>query len=385
MIHLVLREPIAYQKSLCQELSNYYRGDLTAWFVTGDGKDFNGSETFERHFLSQDGFTKLFKALRTDHDPILILGSWSSTFAYKVLSVATTLGVPTFIWADHPHPRARSPLFERSRKLYLSLLSKKISGFLACGKPTVDYLAALGIPRENIFNFPYWVNVPAMWSLPSGCDEAHRNDPLRLIAIGRLVCEKKFDVAIAAVGLANQRIGRVIAELLIVGDGPERANLTRQVEANSLDEAITFAGRLDNREVFEKLRTADALVAPSQFEGYGVVVLEALAEGRTVFASNQVTAALDKDNGSGAILLHSLGNIDQLAGQIEHVASDRISLAERSRSARAIAENSKLEKAPKELQSIFDARLDYFRKTKNGSSVFTTLADRKPESTTPAQ
>src|SRR4051812_40072557 len=263
MIHLVFREPIAYQKSLCQELSKYFHGELTAWFVTGDENDFSHDETFARHFLSQAGFAKLFKALRTDNTPVLILGGWSSAFAYKVLSMARILGVPTFVWADHPHPRKRNAWFARSRMFYLSMLSRNLSGFLACGRPTIDYLAALGVPRENIFNFPYWVNVPATWSLPSGC-EARHDEPLHLLAIGRLVNEKKFDKAIAAVGLANQRAGRVIADLLVVGDGPERANLARQVEAGGLNATITFAGRLDNRQVFEKLRAGDALIVPSK-------------------------------------------------------------------------------------------------------------------------
>lgn len=374
MIHFILREPIAYQRTLCQALSDYYRGDFVAWFISGAETDFGASDKFQRHFLRATGFTELFKALRADHAPILVLASWSSSFAYRVLLMAATLRVPIFIWADHPHPRDRGLLFERARRAYLLLLGRAVAGFLACGSPTVEYLAALGMPRDKIFNFPYWVRVPENWSMAAGCDETSVDQPLRLLAIGRLVSAKKFEVAIAAVALANQRAGRVVAELLLIGDGPERSLLEKAVNAEGLGPSVTFAGRLDNDEVFERLNSADVLIVTSKFEGYGVVVLEALAHGRPVLASDKTIAAQDKANGSPAILFHSVGDVDQLAKQIEQLSRDRIAFADMCRAARSIAEDCKLEKAGETLQRIFEVRLPH----RPSQSVPLTVAPASP-------
>ncbi len=382
MIHLVIREPIAYQRTLCRALCDHWRGQFVAWFARGDESDFAQRDNFNRRFLSA-GFAKLFSALRTDPDPVVILGGWSTTLAYKTLLITGALRVPTLIWADHPHPQERSWGFAKLRTTYLRLVSRGVLGFLVCGTPTVEHLAALGISREKIFSFPYWVEVPPDWSIPtSSCEGKSSPQPLQLIVVGRLVAMKAFDVAINAVALANQTAGHAIAELSIVGDGPERANLEGIVKAAGMNTSVSFTGLLNNKAVFEKIKNADALVVPSKFEPYGVVVLEALAHGRPVLASDKVIAAIDKDDGSGAILFHSAGDVGQLAEQIEQLAHDRAVVAKASEAARAIAERWKPEKAPEILEGVLNDRLPHrTNSSSDNRSIYTTIGDRKPEPT----
>lgn len=357
MIHLVVREPIAYQRMLCRAICDYSRGNFRAWFAGGDENDFSPNDRFDHGFLSE-GFGRLFSALRTDRDPLIILGGWSSGFAYKTLLIARALRVPTLIWADHPHPRQRSWTFAKLRASYVRLLSYGVPGFLACGSPTIEHLAEFGISRDKIFHFPYWVEVPPAWSLPSFCsDPSDSRKPLKLTAVGRLVPMKGFDVAIQAIALANQAAEYAIAELEIIGDGPERAHLEHTVKATGQEKSVSFAGLLSNDLVLEKLEKADAVIVPSKFEPYGVVVLEALAHGRPVLASDRVIAAIDRDDGSGAILFHSAGAADQLAAQIKELASDRDMVARSSHAARAIAELWRPEKAGEILKSVMNDRL----------------------------
>jgi glycosyltransferase involved in cell wall biosynthesis len=68
------------------------------------------------------------------------------------------------------------------------------------------------------------------------------------------------------------------------------------------------------------------------------VVLEAMAAGRPVLASAGVVAALDRDEGTGAVLLHPIGDIECLASQILSLACDRERLREASVAARAMAD-----------------------------------------------
>src|SRR5205807_9312373 len=126
-------------------------------------------------------------------------------------------------WADRRRAGRRSRVFEKVRVMYLRLLSRGAVAFLACGTPTVEHLAKLGIARAKVFNFPYWVDLPTEWSPPPGvCEENSASKPLRLLAIGRLVPAKAFDVAIKAVALANKNANRRLAHLSIVGERHER-------------------------------------------------------------------------------------------------------------------------------------------------------------------
>jgi glycosyltransferase involved in cell wall biosynthesis len=349
MIHLVLREPIEYQKTLCQALSGAYGERFVVWFAS---KNLNSvrdaNETFGQRFLPDAGYLALLRELKADTQAIVILGGWASPFAWLTLLMTWMLSVPIFIWADHPHPRRRRG---RLRRLYLKLVSRRISGLLACGKPTVDHLATLGFDPNEITNFPYWVRVPEEWCLPPGCESNPTKEPIRLLAVGRLVPVKAFDTAIKAVALANEKAGEQIATLEVIGEGVERDRLEGFAKTVDAHGAIRFSGWLANDEVCRRITKSDALIVPSTFEPYGVVVLEALANGRAVLASDQVVAALDRDDASGAILFHSVADATTLARQIKMLAEDRIVLKQAACAARAIAEQWKPERAPLILNS----------------------------------
>jgi glycosyltransferase involved in cell wall biosynthesis len=352
MIHLILREPIAYQKTLYRVLSESYDGAVTAWFHEGSSRDRSFDPRLDRlRFLSQTGYRQLWRELRQDSEPVVILGSWSSEIAYKTLLMVAILRVPVLIWADHPHPVKRILAKNLARKLYLRVLSQLVAGFLACGRPTAEQLATLGIDPEKITVFPYWVEVPAQWSLPNA---ASVSEPVvfRLVAIGRHVAVKQFEVAIKAVALANAKAPHRSVELILVGDGPERPLLEQAAASYDCQEVVKFRGWLDGDDLFHQITSADALVLTSKFDAYGVVVLEAMAHGRPVFASDGVVAALDRDDRSGAIILHPAGDADSLAKQIAMLAGDHDRVRRASLAARSIAEKWKPERAASILEGL---------------------------------
>ncbi len=343
MIHLVTWLPLPYQQTLCRTLSDCYGGAFVAWFAERANEEFPyrsaPQNSFTQHYLSEVGYWKFFKKLRADPEAVVILGGWSSPMTNRTLLITKLLRIPVFVWADHPHPRKRPWVLAYSRKLYLRFLARMTSGFLACGNPTVEHLVSLDIERKKVTNFPYWVELPQDWSVPKRClDEDVTTRPLRLLAIGRHVRVKQFEVAIEAVALANTNAGRELAELVMVGDGTERANLEAFAKALGCETSVIFAGWLETDEVYKELREADALVLTSKFDAFGVVVLEAMAAGRAVLASEAVVAALDRDEGNGAVLLHPIGDAQCLAEQITSLASDRERLRQASVASRATAE-----------------------------------------------
>jgi glycosyltransferase involved in cell wall biosynthesis len=324
-------------------LNDAYSGAFVAWFAARKNEEFpyrsSDELRFAHHDLSEVGYWKLFQNLRADREAVVILGGWSSPMTNRTLLMTTLLRIPVFIWADHPHPRKRSWIAAGARKLYLRFLARVVSGFLACGNPTVEHLASLGITRSKITNFPYWVELRREWSSPKRCfDQESAKQPLRLLAIGRLVPVKQFEVAIEAVALANRQAGRELADIVVVGDGPERTSLDRLAQSRATDVNVSFRDWLEMNQVYAALRQADALVLTSKFDAYGVVVLEAMAAGRTVLASVGVIAARDRDEGTGAVLIHPIGDVECLAEQIKLLGTDRERLRKASLAARATAE-----------------------------------------------
>jgi alpha-1,6-mannosyltransferase len=107
-----------------------------------------------------------------------------------------------------------------------------------------------------------------------------RAKPL-LVACGRLAIEKRFDVVVDAMGRLED------AELVIYGDGPERARLEKRAPKN-----VQFAGFLKDKEkLAEALGSADALVHGCPHETFGIAIAEAIACGTAVVVPNEGGAA----------------------------------------------------------------------------------------------
>src|SRR5205823_163183 len=82
---------------------------------------------------------------------------------------------------------------------------------------------------------------------------------------------------------AFARVSSPQARLVILGEGPERSALTALIESLNLGGRVELVGHV--ARVRPWLDRAHALLLTSRFEGYGAVVVEALAAGRPVVAT----------------------------------------------------------------------------------------------------
>jgi len=105
----------------------------------------------------------------------------------------------------------------------------------------------------------------------------------RLVNIGRIVEQKGQAILIEAAARLRDR--GFDFELVIVGDGPMRAEIERLIEQYGLQGQVRITGYLSNQKVLEELLAARALVLPSFAEGLPGVFFEALAVGRPVIST----------------------------------------------------------------------------------------------------
>jgi len=140
------------------------------------------------------------------------------------------------------------------------------------------YLLEHGIPPARVHRIPNFSRQPAVT-----VTDREPSSPLRLLALGRLVAKKGFDVLLDALELLAARAPAAALELVIAGDGPLRAAL--EARARALPSAITvrFVGWIE--EVGSLFAQADLFVLPSRDEPFGIVVLEAMAAGVPIVAT----------------------------------------------------------------------------------------------------
>jgi glycosyltransferase involved in cell wall biosynthesis len=107
-----------------------------------------------------------------------------------------------------------------------------------------------------------------------------------LMTLGRLVSAERykgFDEAIEAL----PDLAKVLPDVtyLVVGDGSDRERLEQKARALGVADRVIFAGNVPETEKADHYRLADVYVMPSQGEGFGFVLLEAMACGIPVIAS----------------------------------------------------------------------------------------------------
>ncbi len=127
-----------------------------------------------------------------------------------------------------------------------------------------------------------------------------------VLAAGRLVPEKGFALLIDAIA----KLPRGTARLVIVGDGPEADALRRQSETLGLADRVELVGYV--ADIRPWLDAARLFVLASDFEGYPAVLVEALAAGRPVVATD-CTPATRLLDAPGAGMVVPLNDSEALA------------------------------------------------------------------------
>jgi len=109
-------------------------------------------------------------------------------------------------------------------------------------------------------------------------------EKVKVLAIGRLIPRKGFDFLIRSIPEVMKAADRDFC-VEIVGDGPQRAELTSLTQQVGVTEKVVFAGSVPYNQLAEKYQQADVFVLSSLAEGMPLVVLEAMASGLPIVAT----------------------------------------------------------------------------------------------------
>ncbi len=110
------------------------------------------------------------------------------------------------------------------------------------------------------------------------------NQVPRILYVGGIERSKGIDYLLKAVGELRRYAQRSL-EVVMVGDGTYRQPAKKLATELGIDEAVAFAGKRLNTEVPLWINACDLLVLPSLSEGFGVVLVEAMACGKPVVAT----------------------------------------------------------------------------------------------------
>src|SRR3984893_2665735 len=171
-----------------------------------------------------------------------------------------------------------------------TVLPRGNSAVICVSQSTAQFnIRAKRVAPEKIYTIPNSIDPSRLGPQPSPAaggslkqDLGLQNDALVVTGIGRLVRQKRFDLFLEIAAMILDV--RKNVSFLVVGDGPERTKLEGIVEAKGITSHVHFLGT--RHDIGSLLDITDLFFLMSDFEGLPITLLESMAKGVCVIATD---------------------------------------------------------------------------------------------------
>jgi phosphatidylinositol alpha-1,6-mannosyltransferase len=207
-------------------------------------------------------------------------------YLLQILSGLRLIQCPYFLIAHGMEllqlPRSNPSRWAKALLRWLALRGARklfsVSGF------TQNQVLSLGVLRERVLVIPNGVEMRRDEDEIAQTQRSQRS----LLTVARLVPRKGHDTVLQALPRVIQRVPDLVYR--VVGTGPERNRLEQMAARLGLAERVQFYGAVTDEEKNRLLAECEIFVmpcreTPTDFEGFGIVYLEAMQFGKAVVAS----------------------------------------------------------------------------------------------------
>lgn len=216
--------------------------------------------------------------------PDLLLAYWVYPDGYAALLTAQKLQIPCVVGALGSDIHVRDGLNRRMTQKTIDGVDALLTVSEAMRQTTLKDFAA---PPSKVHTIVNGFNTQVFYSRDQRASRMALGIPLdaeMLVYVGRFVEAKGMRELIAAFQQLAARRPKV--RLALVGDGVMKAELLALVDAAGLKDCVDLPGGLPPEQVAEWISASDVLTLPSWSEGYPNVVVEGVACGRPVVATD---------------------------------------------------------------------------------------------------
>ena len=227
----------------------------------------------------------VFRELNRFEPEVVGVGGWNQPAFWEALVWCKVRRRPLVVWVESTARDARSEA--RPLAWARAAMVRAADGFFVPGSASLEYVRALGVPRERIEVAPNAVDAAVFAA--ADVDRSAR-DSCTFFYAGRFDPEKGLDTLLRA-------FERVPGRLVLAGGGGEEARL-RELAGDR----VRFAGAVDRDGLVPLYAEADVFVLPSRSEPWGMVLNEAATAGLPIVASDGVGAARDLVDGNGFVV-----------------------------------------------------------------------------------
>ncbi len=220
----------------------------------------------------------------------VVIATGFSIGTAKIWLYGLVRGTPYILWSGAVANGYRrvSALRQQLRRIMV----KRAKAFIAYGSAAESYLVSLGARRSrchiaiNTVDTAFFRDESVRWRGLHAPPARHE-----LLYIGNLTAGKRLDRLIEAVSVLRRRRSDFV--LRLVGDGPERDRLAQLAANLDVADVVCFEGFRQREEIPKYLAAARCFVFPSEYDVWGLVLVEAMAAGLLCISSILAGATVD--------------------------------------------------------------------------------------------
>jgi glycosyltransferase involved in cell wall biosynthesis len=244
-------------------------------------KRFQSFAPNDAYFLPYD----LFSFLKNESCDVLHVHCSQALPSLLAIKVAKKSKIKKIVLTPHFHPIGGTRFRDFLRKFY-DLYQK--SAFMK-----VDRIICVSEKEKEIFNKKFQFPKERISVIPNGIDtkkfrklpEIKKENYFKILYVGRLEKYKKIHWILIALKRIIEKNYEKKLSLTIVGKGPFEKELLRFCKKLELGRYVTFKKNLSFKELLNEYCSCDIFVMPSDYEAFGITILEALACNKPVIVN----------------------------------------------------------------------------------------------------
>ncbi|WP_176722508.1 glycosyltransferase [Candidatus Thiosymbion oneisti] len=203
------------------------------------------------------------------------------------------------------------------------LVARRAKHVIAVSQAVKNFVTSelVGLPTDEVTVVRHGIGTDAYEGVSAGAvaDIRRRfgitDDEITIGTVARLVPQKSLHILLAAFSRFHARAA-CKSKLLIIGTGPLEADLRKLADDLDISESVVWAGFREDIPVL--MKAMDVFALTSEYEGFGVVLIEAMAAEKPVIASCiSAIPEVVEDGVSG--ILYPYGDVSALVDGLERL------------------------------------------------------------------
>lgn len=253
-------------------------------------------------------------AFTTRSDYYVLGGNYFAPNTILLLLILRIRGQKVFWFGERLLP-VSSKIKYLVKRILISPINLFTKAIFAVGEGAIVSYKYFGYSKP-IYNTPYSINNYRFDSIKSPSSPP-QIDKTIFLSSGSLIHRKGYDIALRAFNLLDDQLKNKI-EYWILGDGPLRSDLEQIVEHGL---TVRFMGFIEPSEIPAYYKNASIFLLTSRYDGWGVVVNEAIAAGLPLIVSKTCGAAEYVNSNNGFIVTD---DVNELSAKITYLITHTV-------------------------------------------------------------